>query len=58
MVSFVKHQHDSLFLVTKWNLDAERAADDGGMLFSHMDLSYLGVHAIWTNNMGEHFYLA
>ncbi|KAL6910562.1 hypothetical protein GGI43DRAFT_390488 [Trichoderma evansii] len=39
--------------VWDWIGDAERAADDGGMLFSHMDLSFLGVHAIWTNNLGR-----
>ncbi|KAM4054713.1 zinc-ribbon like family protein [Hirsutella rhossiliensis] len=33
--------------------DAERAADDGGMLLGNMDLSFLGVHAIWTNDLGR-----
>lgn len=28
------------------------AADDGGMLLGNMDLSYLGVHSIWTNDLG------
>ncbi|PTB79297.1 hypothetical protein M440DRAFT_1371109 [Trichoderma longibrachiatum ATCC 18648] len=39
--------------VWDWIGDAERAADDGALMLSHMDLSYLGVHAIWTNNLGE-----
>lgn len=33
-------------------IDAEMAADDGGMLLGNMDLSYLGVHSIWTNDLG------
>jgi hypothetical protein len=33
--------------------DAEMAADDGGMLLGNMDLSYLGVHSIWTNDLGN-----
>jgi hypothetical protein len=32
---------------------AEKAAEDGGMIVSNMDLSYLGVHCIWTNSLGE-----
>ncbi|TFB04760.1 SEH-associated protein 4 [Trichoderma ghanense] len=39
--------------VWDWIGDAERAADDGALMLSHMDLSYLGVHAIWTNNLGR-----
>ncbi|UKZ80690.1 hypothetical protein TrVFT333_008453 [Trichoderma virens FT-333] len=39
--------------VWDWIGDAERAADDGGLMLSHMDLSYLGVHAIWTNNLAS-----
>lgn len=35
------------------SLDAEQAADDGGMLLGNMDLSFLGAHAIWTNNLGQ-----
>lgn len=29
------------------------AADDGGLLLGNMDLSYLGVHSIWTNDLGK-----
>ncbi|KAL3964451.1 hypothetical protein ACCO45_001455 [Purpureocillium lilacinum] len=36
-----------------WIADAEDAADDGGMLLGNMDLSFLGVHAIWTNDLGK-----
>ncbi|KAG8416736.1 hypothetical protein J3458_007298 [Metarhizium acridum] len=36
-----------------WVADAEMAADDGGMLLGNMDLSYLGVHSIWTNDLGK-----
>ncbi|EQK99651.1 WD40 repeat-like-containing domain protein [Ophiocordyceps sinensis CO18] len=34
-----------------WIADAERAAEDGGMLLGNMDLSFLGVHAVWTNDL-------
>ncbi|OAA43073.1 WD40 repeat-like-containing domain protein [Metarhizium rileyi] len=37
-----------------WIADAEMAADDGGMLLGSMDLSYLGVHSVWTNDLGKH----
>lgn len=33
-------------------VDAEHAAEDGGMILSNLDLSYLGVYSIWTNNLG------
>ncbi|KAG5949295.1 hypothetical protein E4U53_005918 [Claviceps sorghi] len=36
-----------------WIADAELAADDGGLLLGNMDLSYLGVHPIWTNDLGK-----
>ncbi|GAB0136685.1 hypothetical protein EsDP_00004978 [Epichloe bromicola] len=36
-----------------WIADAEMAADDGGLLLGNMDLSYLGVHSIWTNDLGN-----
>ncbi|KJZ78939.1 hypothetical protein HIM_01712 [Hirsutella minnesotensis 3608] len=36
-----------------WIADAEHAADEGGMLLGNMDLSFLGVQAIWTNNLGS-----
>lgn len=39
--------------VWDWIADAERAADNGGMLLGNMDLSYLGVHSIWTNDLGK-----
>lgn len=32
--------------------DAEHAADDGGMILSNLDLSYLGIYSIWTNYLG------
>lgn len=28
-------------------------ADDGGLIVSNIDLSYMGVHSIWTNNLGK-----
>lgn len=37
---------------TNGPLDAEHAAEDGGMIMSNLDLSYLGVYSIWTNNLG------
>lgn len=33
--------------------DAENVADGGGMILGNMDLSYLGVQAIWSNDLGE-----
>ncbi|KAI6785795.1 SEH-associated protein-like protein [Emericellopsis cladophorae] len=36
-----------------WIADAEHAADDGGMLISTMDLSYLGIASVWTNDLGR-----
>ncbi|PFH57397.1 hypothetical protein XA68_15130 [Ophiocordyceps unilateralis] len=39
--------------VWDWIADAEQAADGGGMLLGNMDLSFLGAHAIWTNNLGK-----
>ncbi|PTD10678.1 SEH-associated protein 4 [Fusarium culmorum] len=34
-----------------WVASAEDFADDGGMILSNIDMSYLGVHSIWTNNL-------
>ncbi|PHH87962.1 hypothetical protein CDD83_8176 [Cordyceps sp. RAO-2017] len=39
--------------VWDWVADAEHAAEDGGMLIGNMDLSFLGVHAIWANDLGR-----
>ncbi|KAF4963253.1 hypothetical protein FSARC_8722 [Fusarium sarcochroum] len=36
-----------------WVATAEENADDGGMVLSNIDLSYLGVHSIWTNSLGR-----
>ncbi|TVY79402.1 SEH-associated protein 4 [Fusarium oxysporum f. sp. cubense] len=36
-----------------WVATAEDNADDGGMILSNIDLSYVGVHSIWTNNLGR-----
>lgn len=35
-------------------VDAERAADDGGMTLVNMDLSYMGIYSIWTNDLGKY----
>jgi len=32
---------------------AEEAATDGGMMSHPLDLGYMGVYTIWTNNLGE-----
>lgn len=32
---------------------AEEFADDGGMILSNIDMGYLGVHSIWTNDLGK-----
>ncbi|KAF4979384.1 hypothetical protein FDECE_18067 [Fusarium decemcellulare] len=39
--------------VWDWIATAEETADDGGLMLSNLDLSYLGVHSIWTNNLGR-----
>ncbi|CAM1505534.1 Fc.00g111710.m01.CDS01 [Cosmosporella sp. VM-42] len=39
--------------VWDWIATAEESADDGGLILSNLDLSYLGVHSIWTNNLGR-----
>ncbi|EEU46520.1 uncharacterized protein NECHADRAFT_37740 [Fusarium vanettenii 77-13-4] len=39
--------------VWDWIATAEDTADDGGLILSGLDLSYLGVHSIWTNNLGR-----
>ncbi|KAF7563784.1 hypothetical protein G7046_g321 [Stylonectria norvegica] len=36
-----------------WIATAEQRADDGGLLLSNLDVSYLGVHSIWNNNLGR-----
>ncbi|KAK2594126.1 hypothetical protein QQS21_008181 [Conoideocrella luteorostrata] len=36
-----------------WVADAEAAADDAGLLLGNLDLSYLGVQSIWTNDLGN-----
>ncbi|KUI62153.1 SEH-associated protein 4 [Cytospora mali] len=36
-----------------WIEGAEEAASDGGMMSHPLDLSYLGVNTIWTNDLGE-----
>ncbi len=33
--------------------DAELAAYDSSLVLSGTDISYLGVHAIWTNDLGK-----
>jgi hypothetical protein len=38
--------------------DAEAAAADGGMVQHPLDLSYMGVHAIWTNDLGKAAHIA
>jgi hypothetical protein len=40
--------------VWDWVADAEAAADDSGMVISNVDLSYLGVHSIWKNDLGRY----
>ncbi|KAF5019366.1 hypothetical protein F66182_8634 [Fusarium sp. NRRL 66182] len=39
--------------VWDWIATAEENADDGGMILSNIDLSYLGVHSLWTNCLGR-----
>ncbi len=34
-------------------LGAEEAAVDGGMISHPLDIGYMGVHSVWTNNLGE-----
>lgn len=32
---------------------ADAAAADGGMMSHPLDIGYMGVHTVWTNNLGE-----
>jgi len=36
-----------------WVAGAEAAAADGGMMAHPLDIGYMGVHNVWTNNLGE-----
>ncbi|KPM43478.1 hypothetical protein AK830_g3040 [Neonectria ditissima] len=36
-----------------WIASAEDSADDGGLILSSIDLSYMGVHSIWNNDLGR-----
>ncbi|KAI9818994.1 MAG: hypothetical protein M1826_001249 [Phylliscum demangeonii] len=36
----------------RWLRGAEEKARDGGMVYRHLDLSYLGVHYIWRAQLG------
>lgn len=36
-----------------WVADAEEAAEDGALILSGSNLSYLGIQSIWTNNFGQ-----
>lgn len=31
---------------------ADAAAADGGMMSHPLDIGYMGVHTVWTNNLG------
>jgi hypothetical protein len=36
-----------------WIADAEAAAEEDALVLASTDLSYLGVHSIWTNDLGR-----
>ncbi|KAI9849472.1 MAG: hypothetical protein M1837_004092 [Sclerophora amabilis] len=38
----------------EWVERAEKAAKQDGMVYGHLDLSLLGVHSIWTRDLGRH----
>ena len=40
-------------MVTDKVTDAADACEDGSLVLSSMDLSYLGVRSIWMNDLGE-----
>lgn len=42
--------------VWAWVAGAEDAASDGGMMSHPLDIGYLGVYTIWTNDLGEHHF--
>ncbi|EAQ89186.1 hypothetical protein CHGG_05805 [Chaetomium globosum CBS 148.51] len=55
---FVKNQKivaDDPWLmdVWAWAAGAEAAAADGGMISHPLDLGYMGVHSVWTNDLVE-----
>lgn len=35
------------------SLGAEEACEDSGMMSHPLDLGYLGVNTVWTNNLGR-----
>ncbi|KAH6627854.1 hypothetical protein F5144DRAFT_631111 [Chaetomium tenue] len=39
--------------VWAWTAGAEAAAADGGMISHPLDLGYMGVHSVWTNDLGS-----
>ena len=43
----------SILTITDHALGAEEACADSGMMSHPLDLSYLGVNAIWTNDLGR-----
>jgi WD repeat-containing protein mio len=42
-----------LAYVWDWIADAEAATEDGAMTMQPLDLSYMGVHSVWTNDLGK-----
>ena len=38
-----------------WLDGADEVAEDGGMMYKRLDLSFLGVHAIWKGELGPFF---
>ncbi|KAH6897053.1 hypothetical protein B0T10DRAFT_172351 [Thelonectria olida] len=36
-----------------WIATAEETAHDGGLMLANIDLSYLGVHSVWNNDLGR-----
>ncbi|KAH6850264.1 hypothetical protein B0I37DRAFT_109860 [Chaetomium sp. MPI-CAGE-AT-0009] len=55
---FVKNQDivaDDPWLrdVWAWAAGAEAAAADGGMISHPLDIGYMGVHSVWTNDLGS-----
>jgi hypothetical protein len=42
----------SVLLLTPFFPGAEEAAADGEMISHPLDIGYMGVHTVWTNDLG------
>ena len=41
-----------------WVAGADEMATDGGMVSRPLDVGYMGIYTIWTNNLGEYLFVS